>query len=161
GGGGCCHEEGLVALDGSSALSVQTEGGATTTEPSFLNNTLLANVPPGITSTDCLQLEYGPKWTVSGARLQLDPAGGAGTWESRVRLLAVSQTPGEELFAAGEQVMSGKLARPDLVKIANGRDLTALFAADSSFEGRDGDTLLVEFADRTPGRIALTSSRSQ
>jgi hypothetical protein len=150
-----------VALRTGSAYSLQPGDAAAGPDVSFLENTLLANVAPGLSSTDILPLRYGPKWTTSGARIRLSQAGALGTRFSSVRLVAVSQTPGEELFVAGDKVLSGTLTDPARVKHADGRDLTALFAADSSFDGRDGDTLLVDFVDPTPARIALRTSHSQ
>jgi hypothetical protein len=161
GGGGCCHEEGLVADLGANAFMQVGTGGTSTTDPTFLENTLLANTPLNISSTDLLRLSHGPKWTSNGSRIRLSQGGSLSTRYTGVRLLGVTPTAGEELFVAGNEVVSGTLIAPTRVSQAGGRDLTTRFAADSAFDGRDGDTLVVEFAARSPGRIALETSRSQ
>jgi hypothetical protein len=151
-----------VADGGVSAFSLRgSSAGSSGTDPTFLENTLLSNAPPDVSSTDVLPLPYGPKRTSTGSRIRLSQAGALATRFTGVRLLGVTPTPGEELFVAGQQILSGTLTDPIRVMQAGGRDLTVLFAADSSFDGQDGDTLLVEFADPGPGRIALETSRSQ
>jgi hypothetical protein len=161
GGGGCCHEEGLAADLGGNAFMQVGTGGTSTTDPTFLENTLLANTPLNTSSTDLLRLPHGPKWTSTGSRIRLSQSGALSTRYTGVRLLGVTPTAGEELFVAGHDVVSGTLIDPIRVSQAGGRDLTARFAADSAFDGRDGDTLVVEFSVRSPGRIALETSRSQ
>ena len=159
GGGGCCHEDGLTALGGGN-LMVGTSGG-TAADPSFIENTLLPNAPLDVVSTDLISLPYGPKSTAMGSQVRLSQAGMLATRYTGLRLLGITPNPGEELLVAGHEVVSGTLTDPIRVIGTDGQDLTARFAADSAFDGRDGDTLVVQFADPGPGRISLETSRSQ
>jgi hypothetical protein len=160
GGGGGGFIDGFSARRVSNGFWLRRAGGGGT-DPAFIENTLLANVRLDVPTTDRMRLPYGPAWTTTGARVRLSRAGERGTRFSRVRLLAVALEPGQSAFVAGgDSILTGSLSAPAYVRHADGRDLTALFAADSVFDGQEGDTLYVGFAEATPGRIAIETSHA-
>ena len=157
GGGGGGHEDPLTAEN---ALTIGLEGGTTSSTSEYLENTLFASLPPATAATDVLRLTHGPRWTANGARIRLSHSGPGATRFTGVKLRGIALAEGQSAFASDGELKVGTLAAPLRVRHADGRDLPATLASES-FEGHPGDTLIIEFADGTPGRLALSTSGLQ
>jgi len=160
GGGGGVLEDPLTA---GTSLTVGLDGptGTGGTDREFLENTLFANVPPAVAVSDLLRLPHGPRWTGTSARVRLSHAGLGATRFTGARLRGVALAPGQSAFAFGGDLAVGTLTAPRRLGHKDGRDLTSGLAAQKAFEGHPGDTLLVEFEDGTPGRLAIAASGVQ
>jgi hypothetical protein len=162
GGGGGGYEEGASIRPGSQRYSGGARRpGTGTPDSAYLENTLLPNVALNVEARDLVRLPFGPRWTASGARVRLSRAGTRATHFERVRLLAVDYGAGEGVFVRGGELVAGTTQDPLRVTHADGRDLTEAFLTGGAFEGRDGDTLYVDFGADGPGAIALSTSKAQ
>jgi hypothetical protein len=158
GGGGCCQEGASARQAG--GYWARRPGGSSGSS-GFLENTLFANVPPDQAASDLVRLPYGPKWGTDAGYVRVSRAGALGTRFSRVRLLSVAVPEGQNAFTVGDQIAVGSLSPAASIRHVDGRDLVPQLITDRAFEGHPGDTLLVEFATATPGRVALETSDAQ
>ena len=158
GGGGCCQEGASARQAG--GYWARRPGGSSGSS-GYLENTLFANVRADEAASDLLRLPYGPKWSTDAGYVRLSRTGTLGTRFSRVRLLSVAVPEGQSAFTVGDQIVVGTLSPATSIRHIDGRDLAPQLTVDKPFEGHPGDTLLVDFADATSGRIALETSDAQ
>lgn len=149
--------EGMIAGRAPGATSIQRTASAA---GGFIENTLLANAPSGAGVKDRVHLPFGPQWSEGRARVQLSRLGERSTRVDQVRLLAVDHEQGDEAFASPSVIVSGSRVAPAQVAHSDGRDLTAELEGGQPFEGREGDTVAVRFADATSRALVLRTSRA-
>jgi hypothetical protein len=155
GGGGSLRSAGEA-----SSIHGSVEGSAAAPTPTT-GNSLLANVPGGVTRTDRLHLPEGPEWTGEGARVRLERTGTRGTHVESLRLLAVDHAAGSEVIARGEGLVVGTRSAALSVAHRDGRDLTDLLAQEGGYPGTEQDTVLVSVGEPGAGTLVLSSRGAQ